>query len=173
MKLFRNYDGNKSGFGETSVAATGPNPDRVATYAAVRASDGALTVLVLNKQGDDKVNPVTINVTNFPNVGTAQLWQLKATSPTDQTVAGITHLSSVNFSGNVFSNTVPSNSVTLFILPGVTNPVVRAGATGPGPTFGFWMDGQAGQRYVVLASSNSDELGAGGDEYAGGDVHKI
>ena len=45
-----------------------------------------------------------------------------------------------------------SNSVTLFILPGVTNPVVRAGAMGMlNHMFGFWMDGQVGQRYVVLA----------------------
>jgi len=49
---------------------------------------------------------------------------------------------------------VPSNSVTLFILPGVTNPVVRTAVMGPGHTFGFWMDGTAGQRYIILASSN-------------------
>lgn len=153
MKLFRNYDGHKSGFGDTSVSATGPNPDRVAAYAAVRAGDNALTVMVINKQATTNAM-VTINVTNFPGSGMAQVWQLKATSPANQTVAGITQLGSLSFSGNVFSNTVPSNSVTLFILPGVTNPVVRAGVMSAGHTFGFWMDGQAGQRYVVLASSN-------------------
>ena len=29
MKMYRNYDGNKSTFGDTSVSASGPNPDNV------------------------------------------------------------------------------------------------------------------------------------------------
>src|SRR5204862_119848 len=36
MKMYRNYDVQKSTFGDTSVAATGPNPDNVAAFAAVR-----------------------------------------------------------------------------------------------------------------------------------------
>ncbi len=49
MKLYRNYDGNKSTFGDTSVAAAVPNPDTVSAFAAQRASDGALTVMVISK----------------------------------------------------------------------------------------------------------------------------
>ncbi len=41
MKLYRNYDGNKSTFGETSVLASVPNPDQVSSFAATRAKDGA------------------------------------------------------------------------------------------------------------------------------------
>ncbi len=36
MKMYRNYDGNKSTFGDTSVAASTPNPDAVSAFAAVR-----------------------------------------------------------------------------------------------------------------------------------------
>ena len=36
MKMYRHYDGNKSTFGDVSVAATGPNPDNVAVFAAQR-----------------------------------------------------------------------------------------------------------------------------------------
>ncbi len=36
MKMYRNYDGNKSTFGETSVAATTANPDAVSAFAALR-----------------------------------------------------------------------------------------------------------------------------------------
>ena len=55
MKMYRNYDGNKSTFGDTSVAATAPNPDNVSAFAAQRRADGALTVMVVNKylSGDD------------------------------------------------------------------------------------------------------------------------
>ena len=50
MKMYRNYDGNRSTFGDTSVAATAPNPDSVAVFAAQRSADGALTVMVISKQ---------------------------------------------------------------------------------------------------------------------------
>jgi len=40
FKMFRNYDGNKSTFGDISVSATMPNPDALAAFAAVRNSDG-------------------------------------------------------------------------------------------------------------------------------------
>jgi Glycoside hydrolase family 44 len=50
MKMYRNYDGNKSTFGDVSVAATLTNPDTVAAFAAQRTSDGALT-----RHGDQQV----------------------------------------------------------------------------------------------------------------------
>ncbi len=50
MKMYRNYDGNKSMFGDTSVAATAPNPDNVSAFAAQRSADGALTVMVISKK---------------------------------------------------------------------------------------------------------------------------
>src|SRR5262249_29609072 len=49
MKMYRNYDGNRSTFGDTSVLASVANPDNVAAFAATRASDGALTVMVIGK----------------------------------------------------------------------------------------------------------------------------
>src|SRR5207248_4114337 len=49
IKMYRNYDGNKSAFGDTSVSATGPNPDNVAVFAAQRTSDSALTVMAISK----------------------------------------------------------------------------------------------------------------------------
>ena len=50
MKMYRNYDGSKSAFGETSVAAAAPNPDAISAFAAQRTSDGAVTVMVISKQ---------------------------------------------------------------------------------------------------------------------------
>src|SRR5205085_5160896 len=50
MKLYRNYDGNRSTFGETSVSATSTaNADNLSVFAAERTSDGALTVMVISK----------------------------------------------------------------------------------------------------------------------------
>jgi hypothetical protein len=62
-QIYRNYDGNHSTFGETSVQANAANPDNLSAFASVRESDGALTVMVINKQQGS--TPVTISLANF------------------------------------------------------------------------------------------------------------
>ena len=57
MKMYRNYDGNGSAFGDTSVGASVANPDQVSAFASIRASDGALTVMVVNKNLYNPGNP--------------------------------------------------------------------------------------------------------------------
>ena len=49
FRMFRNYDGNGSQYGDTWVSASSSDEGRLAVYAAQRASDGAVTVLVINK----------------------------------------------------------------------------------------------------------------------------
>ena len=71
----------------------------------MRASDGALTVMVVNKNLFDPSNPsattpITINLSNFAAAGAAQEWQLAAVSPSDQTKAAISRLSDLHFTGN-------------------------------------------------------------------------
>jgi fibronectin type 3 domain-containing protein len=121
MKMFRNYDGNGGAFGDTSVSASVANPDQVDAFASKRSSDGALTVMVINKNLYDSSNPsattpITINLSNFASTGTAQEWQLAAINPSDQTKAAITQLSNVAVSGNSITVNVPMESVTMFVL---------------------------------------------------------
>jgi hypothetical protein len=110
MKMYRNYDGNKSTFGETSVAAATPNPDAVSAFAAERALDGALTVMVINKQLSTTTN-ATVNLSTFAHRGTAQVWQLTSANT-------IAHLADLSFSSTSFVATLPPQSVTLFVVPG-------------------------------------------------------
>jgi hypothetical protein len=50
MKMYRNYDGNRSAFGDTSVRAVATaNADNLSVFAAVRSGDSALTVMVISK----------------------------------------------------------------------------------------------------------------------------
>src|SRR5262249_17984747 len=49
IRMFRNYDGNHSTFGDVSVGAVAPNPDLIAAFAAQRSTDGALTVMIISK----------------------------------------------------------------------------------------------------------------------------
>ena len=75
MKMYRNYDGNRSGFGDISVQAAAPNPDNLSSFAGVRSSDGTLTVMVISKVLSG-TTPVTVALTNFSGNGTAEAWQL-------------------------------------------------------------------------------------------------
>src|ERR1051325_1427134 len=109
MKIYRNYDGNKSTFGDTSVLATVPNPDNLAAFAAVRTSDGALTVMVISKVLSGST-PVTVSLANFAGTGTAQAWQLTSAN-------AITRLADLSVSGSTASFTAPAQSITLLVLP--------------------------------------------------------
>src|SRR3989442_1313333 len=75
MKMYRNYDGNKSTFGDISVSDNVPDPDTLSSFAAIRSSDGALTVMIINKSlsGSTLAN---VSLNNFSGSGLSQVWQL-------------------------------------------------------------------------------------------------
>ena len=125
MKMYRNYDGNKSTFGDTSISASGPNPDNVSTFGAIRASDGALTLMVINKQLTSSAS-ATVSLANFLPAGTGQVWQLTSANT-------ITRLSDISISGATFTSTVPVQSITLFVLPAA---VLAGPASNPSPANG-------------------------------------
>jgi len=108
MKMYRNYDGLGSAFGETSVAAAAPDPDTLAAFAAQRSADGAVTVMAVSKYPSANT-PATINIANFQNGGTAQLWQLTASN-------AIVQLPDVGLSGNTLSVLLPPQSITLAVV---------------------------------------------------------
>lgn len=109
IKIYRNYNGQRAAFGETSVAASAPNPDEVSAFAAERSADGALTVMVINKVTVSK--QVTVNLTGFTGAGTAQVWQLTSANQ-------ISRLSDASVNNNAVSATVPAQSITLFVIAG-------------------------------------------------------
>jgi len=113
MKMYRNYDGNKSTFGDVSVAAAAPNPDVVSAFAAERSSDHALTVMVVNKSAGGSA--ATITLTNFAAAGTAEVWQLTAANV-------IARLADVSVTAGTVAVTLPAQSVTLFVVPTGSNP---------------------------------------------------
>jgi PKD repeat protein len=131
MKMYRNYDGNRSTFGDASVLATSTaNADNLSVFAAERSSDNALTVMVISKALSGST-PLTVNLTNFSPAPSAQTWQLT-------TANAIAHLADVAVAGQSFTTTVPAQSITLFVVPGSgapanQPPVARATAA---PTTG-------------------------------------
>ncbi len=154
MKMYRNYDGSKSTFGDTSVLASGPNPDTLSTFAAVRSTDNALTIFAINKQSAAGAQ-LTISLTNFPAGTAAQLWQLNTNN-------AITRLGDVSISGSTLTNTVPSQSISLYIVPlllgAASAPVPANGAGNVGVNSSVsWTSGTnaRGHRVYFGTSSNA------------------
>jgi PKD repeat protein len=114
MKMYRNYDGAKHGFGDTSVSASAPNPDNVSAFAATRGADGALTVMVISKVLSGNT-PVTLKLANFAPGPSAEVWQLTSAN-------AITRLANVAVGAGSVTATVPAQSVTLFVIPRAASP---------------------------------------------------
>ena len=108
IRLFRNYDGAGSTFGDLSVEATAPDPDTVAAFAAQRLVDGALTVLLLNKD-PGAARPVSLSLANFGPAPVAELWRLDSGNR-------ITRLADVGTTNATLEATLPVQSLTLLIL---------------------------------------------------------
>jgi hypothetical protein len=109
IRIYRNYDGAKSAFGDVSVRASAPDPDTLSAFAALRTSDAALTVMVIHKRSSDAA-ALTLDVSGFAAGPAAQVWQLTSANT-------IAHLADVPVSGSSLSATLPAQSVTLFVVP--------------------------------------------------------
>ena len=89
------------------------NPDQVDAFSSIRSSDGALTIMAINKNLYDPNNPnatttITIDLSNFASNGVAQEWQLAALNPSDQTKAAIKAKYKRGLGNTVFSAAVQS-----------------------------------------------------------------
>ncbi|HEY3636741.1 MAG TPA: glycoside hydrolase family 44 protein [Rhizomicrobium sp.] len=109
MQMYRNYDGAGSVFGDTSISAKVPNPDNLSAFAALRTSDGAMTVMVINKMLSQTV-PVSVSLANFAASGSAQVYRLTSSN-------AITKLSNISWSNGVLADQEPAQSITLYVLP--------------------------------------------------------
>ena len=108
MQMYRNYDGKKSTFGSISVSDRVPDPDTLASFAALRQSDGALTVMVVNKSPAGPT-PVALSLSHFTPGTAAQAWQLAG--------GAITRLPDAALTGSRLAATLPAQSVTLYVIP--------------------------------------------------------
>ena len=148
MKMYRNYDGNKSTFGDSSFSITVPNPDKTSAFGAVRTTDGAMTLMVINKDIYN-ATPVSATITNFAATGTVQRWQLTSANV-------ISHLANISLTNGVLSDLVPYQSITLYVLPAaaVSAFKLQLGDTNPPGQLTLSLNGQAGQTYVFQSSTD-------------------
>jgi hypothetical protein len=107
FQMYRNVDGAKQGFGERAVRASVPDPDTLSAFAALRASDGALTVMVVHKDAST-ARSVNLQLANFSGA-TVQRWQLTSANR-------IQALGTLALAGGRVLDTVPAQSITLYAI---------------------------------------------------------
>lgn len=108
FRLFRNYDGARSTWGERSLPVSGDAPDTLAVFAASRA-DGAITIMLVHKRVGGSPVPVTVSLPGL-SVRRAERWDLIEGRP-------ITRAADVVGTGGALMLSVHAPSVTLLVVP--------------------------------------------------------
>ena len=110
FRMYRDYDGAGSRFGDVSVSATSADQGQLAVYAAERSADKALTVMVVNKTGGDLTSPLSL--AGFDSTGAAQRFTYGPAN-----LGAIVRGADLPVAGGRVEATYPANSITLLVLP--------------------------------------------------------
>ncbi|MDX6379600.1 MAG: hypothetical protein QOI57_624, partial [Rubrobacteraceae bacterium] len=110
FRMYRNYDGQGSAYGDTWVRSTSVDQDKLAIYGAERSGDGALTLMVINKTSEDLTS--SLNLSGFSPDANAKMYRYSAAN-----LGAIVQGADQAISANGFSTTYPANSITLIVVP--------------------------------------------------------
>jgi hypothetical protein len=110
LKLYRNYDGNHSTFGTTSISATAPNadPDLFSVYASLSPSGTALKLMIINKDPANRAQAAF--ALNHFTASAFTAYTLSQASPSSIVVSAGGQWSS--------TQTFPPYSATLLVIAG-------------------------------------------------------
>ncbi len=110
FRMYRNYDGNGSKFGDISVLANSHDQSLLSVYAAQRSIDSALTVIVINKSASNQVGNITLQ--NFRADGIAKVYQYSSTN-----LSAIEQKTDMGITLPGFTASFPANSITMLVIP--------------------------------------------------------
>jgi hypothetical protein len=116
FQMYRNYDGQKSTFGDVSVETVAsyggaePLANHLGAYGALRSADGALTLMVVSKVRTGDI-PVQVALAGFAAGETAEVWRFTAAAG-----GAISRLADIAVAPGGFGQTIPPQSVTLFVI---------------------------------------------------------
>jgi hypothetical protein len=117
-EIYRNYDGKNSTFGDTALASTSADQGTLSVYGALRTSDSAITVVVINKTYGDLTT--TLSLTGLPStVTTAQAYlysNANLAAIVAQPAVTVTPPVSGSTVGSISGYTFPAQSITLFVV---------------------------------------------------------
>jgi hypothetical protein len=128
FRIYRNYDGAGGQFGDTSVNSASTDQSQLSVYGALRSSDGALTVVAINKTTG--AIQTSLSLANFNAASTAAVYTYSNENLT-QIVAGTpaaVALKAINYN-------FPPYSATVFVFtpaavaPAATTTTLSASST--------------------------------------------
>jgi len=108
FRLYRNYDGQGSQFGDQSLATASTDAAQLAIYAARRSSDHAVTILLINKSRAPLQTRLTLTGSNAT---TAAVYQYSSAD-----LKAIVRLPDQPITGGDAAITVAGNSLTLLVI---------------------------------------------------------
>jgi len=110
FRMFRNYDGQHHMFGDIHVQALSADQEQVSIYAAQRTTDGALTILLINKT----VNPraVDLAIQNFPVEQSIERYQYSSAA-----LDAIQHMPPLPGNSHIQPLHLPGYSITILVIP--------------------------------------------------------
>jgi len=118
FEMYRNYDGHNSMFGDTALASTSADQGSLAVYGAVRASDSAITIVVINKTYGALTSTIALDryagsattalVFQYGNANLNQIVSQPALPITAPTGGSTT---------STVAGTFPGQSITLLVIP--------------------------------------------------------
>jgi len=126
FRMYRNYDGQGASFGDRSLFARSSNDAAVSIYAAERTSDGATTLMVVNKGGATTAGLDLLNSSLSSTAGIGGVAAGYRYSGAD--LGAIEQLGTISLDGSL---DLPALSATLLVLDG-SERTDRVGGTGGG-----------------------------------------
>ena len=119
FKMFRNYDDHGSGFGDASLQAASGDQGKLAIYAARRASDRMVTVVVINKTFGDLRTDVRLD--HFKSKGPAKVYRYSGADLTE--IRALPDIKASKSDGKDKASVVkdqlfPAMSITLYEIHG-------------------------------------------------------
>jgi len=109
-RVFRNYDGKGSTYGDQCVNATTENDSVLSVHSATRSRDGALIILVINKIASDQQTDVSLK--GFNPASSAQVFEYGAANE-----GAIVPKPNISVSNTGFTTTFSAFSLTLVVIP--------------------------------------------------------
>lgn len=117
-EIYRNYDGKNSMFGDSALNSISANQGQLSVYGAVRSSDKAMTIVVINKTYGPLT--ATLSLENFTSTsGTAQAFLYSNANINAIVAQPAVTIASPSGGGttSTISYKFPTQSITLFVIP--------------------------------------------------------
>jgi len=109
-KIYRNYDGNNSTFGDNSVPSVTSDSVSTSVYSSLNEMGNEIHLVVINKKLNESVNS-NFTILSQHNIQSGSVWKLDGNS---FEIAEINPV--INITNNSFSYTLPAGSVCHFVL---------------------------------------------------------